>query len=516
MGQVRYPSLYQIFTRIWLRELSRELGRPVTLGDVPDARLAQVGALGFDWLWLLGVWQTGAAGRKVSLLNPDWQPGYAADLPGFTDADVCGSPFAVQGYTVHANLGDADALLHLRRRLQERGIRLLLDFVPNHTAIDHPWVGEWPDFYVQGEQEDLTRDPLSYRLAATERGPRVLAHGRDPYFPAWRDTFQLNYRHPVLREAMIEELLKVAALCDGVRCDMAMLLLPEVFLKTWGNRALPRDGTPPVDRPFWPEAIARVRRHFPDFLFLAEVYWDLEWTLQQQGFDYTLDKRLYDRLRTGDAVGVRAHLGASLEFQKHCVRFLENQDERRAAAEFAPAVHRAAAVVTFLTPGLRFFQEGQLEGRRARANLHLCRRRDEVPDKALAEFYLKLLAVLRRPEIRDGHWRLLECRPGWGGNTTYVRFLACAWEGPGGRRTLAAVNYAPARGQCFVRLDWPELRGRRFVLRDLVGSACYERDGDDLARRGLYLDLPEWGHHVFEVVPAADESALGLIGGEGV
>src|SRR5262249_18686407 len=271
------------------------------------------------------------------------------------------------------------------------------------------------------------------------------------------------------------------------------------------RRACRRAGPPPVAQPFWPEAIARVRRHFPNFLFLAEVYWDLEWTLQQQGFDYTLDKRLYDRLRTGDAVVVRAHLGASLECQKRCVRFLENEDERRAAAEFAPAVHRAAAVVTFLTPGLRFFHEGQLEGRRARANLHLCRRRDEAPDKALAEFYGRLLAVLRRPEIRDGHWRLLESRPGGEGNTTDVRVLACAWEGPGGRRTLAAVNYAPARGQCFVRLDWPDLLGRRFVLRDLLGSACYEREGDDLARRGLYLDLPEWGHHVFEVVQAADE-----------
>jgi hypothetical protein len=291
--------------------------------------------------------------------------------------------------------------------------------------------------------------------------------------------------------------------------------LPEVFLKTWGDRALPRDGTPPADRPFWPEAIARVRQHFPDFVFLAEVYWDLEWALQQQGFDFTLDKRLYDRLRGGDAVGVRAHLGASLEFQRRCVRFLENQDEHRAAAEFAPAVHRAAAVVTFLTPGLRFFQEGQLEGRRAKANLHLCRRRQEAPDKGLAEFYERLLAVLRRPEIREGRWRLLECRPGWDGNTTYARFLAFAWDGPGGRRTLVAVNYAPARGQCFVRPDWPDLGGRRLVLRDLLGPACYERDGDDLARRGLYLDLPEWGHHVCEVAQAAGPPADKAPGGEG-
>ncbi len=503
----RYPSLYQIPTRLWLRELSQEHGRPVTLADVPDAALARLGTLGVDWVWLLGVWQTGAAGRKVSLVNPDWQQGYAIDLPGYTDADVCGSPFAVQSYTAHTDFGNDDGLRHLRQRLRERGMRLLLDFVPNHTALDHPWVAEWPDFFVQGEQDDLTRDPPAYRLAATERGPRVLAHGRDPYFPAWRDTFQLNYRHPVLREAMIEQLLKIAALCDGVRCDMAMLLLPEVISRTWGDRALPRDGTPPADAPFWPDAIARVRRHHPDFLFLAEVYWGLEWALQQQGFDYTQDKTLYDRLRARDAAGVRAHLGASLDFQRRCVRFLENQDEPRAAAEFPLPVHQAAAVLTYLTPGMRFFHDGQLEGRRSKANLHLCRRRDEAPDPVVKEFYDRLLAVLRRPEARDGAWRLLECRPAWEGNATCACYLAYAWEERNGQRLLAVVNYGALPAQTFVRLDWPDLRGRPFALRDLAGPAQYTRDGNDLAQRGLYLDLPAWGYHVFEVTRA--EGAAG-------
>jgi hypothetical protein len=502
----RYPSLYQMNTRLWLAELSRAQGRAVTLADVPDCALAQLGALGFEWLGLLGVWQTGPASRKASLVNPDWQHGYAADLPGFTDADVTGSPFAVQSYTVHTDFGSVEALQHLRQRLRERGIRLLLDFVPNHTALDHPWVGEWPDFYIQGDPEDLNRNPPAYRLAATERGPRVLAHGRDPYFPAWRDTFQLNYRHPVLREAMIEELLKVAALCDGVRCDMAMLLLPEVIAPTWGNRSLPRDGTPPVDRPFWPEAIGRVRRHHAEFLFVAEVYWDLEWALQQQGFDYTQDKRLYDRLRARDAAGVRVHLGASLDFQRRCLRFLENHDEDRAATAFPPAVHRAAAVLTYLAPGLRFFQEGQLEGRKARANLHLCRRRDEAPDRELAEFYANLLGVLRRPEVRDGSWRLLECRPAWEKNVTSQGYLAYAWDERNGRKVLAAVNFAARPGQTFVRLDWPDLAGRQVVLRDLIGAGRYVRDGDDLTQRGLYLDVPDWGCHVFEVTTAAAAS----------
>ncbi|MCI0462061.1 MAG: hypothetical protein L0Z62_34345 [Gemmataceae bacterium] len=502
MPPVRYPSLYQISTRIWLGEQARRLGRTVTLGDVPNEELDRLAELGFDWLWPLGVWQTGSAARKVSLTHPDWRHGYQVDLPDFTDSDVCGSPFAIQSYTVHADFGCTDSLLTLRQRLRQRGIRLLLDFVPNHTAPDHRWVEEWPEFYVQGDAQDLVREPGNYRRIETRRGPLVLAYGRDPYFPGWPDTFQLNYRHPVLREAMIEELTRVAGLCDGVRCDMAMLLLPQVIAATWGERARPRDGTPPADAPFWPEAIGRVRRHHPDFLFMAEVYWDLEWSLQQQGFDYTYDKRHYDRLRSQDAPAVRGHLLAAPDYQFRSVRFLENHDEPRAAAVFPPPVHQAAAVLTFLVPGMRFFQEGQFEGRRAKANLHLCRRPDEQVDSAVREFYQRLLPCVSRPEVREGEWQLLDCRPAWDGNPTWDRVLAFTWGERNGRRLLVTVNYGPTQGQCYVRLDWPGVGRGQHRLLDLLSSAQYERDGDELARRGLYLDLPAWGYHVFEVVPA--------------
>jgi hypothetical protein len=283
---------------------------------------------------------------------------------------------------------------------------------------------------------------------------------------------------------------------------MAMLLLPQVIAATWSERARPRDGTPPAEAPFWPEAIARVRRHHADFVFMAEVYWDLEWTLQQQGFDYTYDKRLYDRLRARDAAAVRGHLLAAADYQQRSVRFLENHDEPRAAAVFEPKVHRAAAVLAFLVPGMRFFQEGQFEGRRAKANLHLCRRPEEAVDEEARTFYERLLSCLRRPEVRDGQWQLLECRPAWDGNATWERFITFTWGERNGRRLLAAVNYGPTQGQCYARLDWPGLRGRAHRLVDLTGPARYERDGDDLARRGLYLDLPDWGYHVFEVVPA--------------
>jgi len=281
---------------------------------------------------------------------------------------------------------------------------------------------------------------------------------------------------------------------------MSMLLLPEVIQRIWGPRSMPGDGTPPVDALFWPEAIAHVRATHPHFLFMAEVYWDLEAALQQQGFDYTYDKRLYDRLLACDAQATRGHLRADAEFQCKCVRFLENHDEPRAACAFAPEVHPAAAVVAYLVPGLRFFHEGQLEGRRRHASIHLRRRPAEPVDAAVRDFYLRLLQCAKLPAVRDGDWRLLECRPAWEGNRTCQQLLAFTWEGPQ-QRLLAAVNYGPAEGQCYLRIAWPDLGNRKFLLRDRMTPARYLRDGADLAARGLYLDMPPWCCHVFEVLP---------------
>ena len=191
-----------------------------------------------------------------------------------------------------------------------------------------------------------------------------------------------------------------------------------------------------------------------------------------------------------------AHLWADMAYQNRLARFLENHDEPRAAHDFPPPVHQAAAVITFLTPGLRFFHEGQLEGRRVKVSMHLGRRPEEPVDPELQEFYRKLLAWLKRPEVRDGRWQLLEVRPAWEGNPTWDRFLAFAWEGGQGQRLLITVNYGPTQGQCHVGLPWDDLRGKQVILQDLVKEARYEWQGDDLCNQGLYVDLPAWGFHV--------------------
>ncbi len=353
MSLPRYPLLYQINTRVWLTNLSRKLGRVATLDDIPAEELDDLAETGFDWVWLLSVWQTGTASQRVSRSNLAWQREFEETLPDLSEQDIAGSGFAITGYSTHATLGGDDALARLRERFKERGLRLMLDFVPNHTGLDHPWVEDHLEYYIPGTELDLARAPMNYTWVKRRGGDRLLAYGRDPYFAGWPDTLQLNYGNPATQEAMIGELLKIAGQCDGVRCDMAMLVLPDVFERTWGIPS----------QPFWPKATHRVREQAPDFYFMAEVYWDLEWTLQQQGFDYTYDKRLYDRLRDRHSRPVREHFWAGLDYQDKLARFLENHDEPRAASTFPPEVHKAAAIITYFSPGLRFFHQGQFEGR---------------------------------------------------------------------------------------------------------------------------------------------------------
>jgi hypothetical protein len=490
MRTPRYPSLYQINTRVWLTDLSTILGRNATLDDIPDAELDRLAHVGFDWIWLLSVWQTGPAAQAISRGNHEWRLEFEETLPDLRDADIGGSGFAIAGYTVRQDIGGDAALARVRQRLRVRGLRLMLDFVPNHTAPDHPWVDDRLDYYIAGTEADLARAPHNYTRRALRHGEKILALGRDPYFAGWPDTLQLDYSNPATQEAMRNELLRIAGQCDGVRCDMAMLVLPDVFERTWGRRA-------PL---FWPETTRRVRERVPGFCFMAEVYWDLEWTMQQQGFDYAYDKRLYDRLREGHARPVREHLRAGLDYQDKLARFMENHDEPRAAATFPPEMHEAAAIVTYLTPGLRFFHHGQFEGRRKRISPHLVRAPRETANEATARFYQRLLSVLGDTTVRDGDWRLLECVPAWDGNWTWDCCVAWMWTRKTGEQRLVAVNYAQNQSQCYVRL--PTFGTDVVRFRDVMGSLAFDRDGRDLDARGLYLDMSPWGYHVFEMMPA--------------
>ncbi len=479
------PVMFEINTWPWLRELGRRLDRPVALGDVPPSEWDAVAALGVDAVWLMGVWERSPEGRDIALANAGFQAEWDRVLPGWTPADVAGSPYCVRRYVVDEALGGPAGLAAARQELARRGLRLLLDFVPNHVAPDHPWLAESPDFFVRGHYGDLVRDPQTY--LSTEQG--IVARGRDPYFPAWPDVLQLNAFSAGLRGAAARTLLDIGAQCDGVRCDMAMLLLNDIFARTW-----PGAGDRPATE-YWTDVIGAVRKEFPRMLFVAEAYWDLEWDLQQLGFDYCYDKRLYDRLLHEGAASVGGHLGAGLDYQDRLVRFLENHDEPRAAAEFPPGRLRAAAVAALTLPGALLLHEGQLEGRRVKLPVFLARRPEESPDGALRAFHLRLLAARR--ELRGGAWQL--CEPtGWPDNPSFRNLLAWGWRSEEWLH-LVVVNLSGRPAQARVRLPWPELAGEEWQLEDLLDGQAYGRSGAELLDPGLYVDLPAWGSHLFRI-----------------
>jgi hypothetical protein len=475
--------VYEINTWVWLHELGQRLagGGPTTLADVPAEAWDAVCLPGVDAVWLMGVWARSPAGIAVALADEGLMASFAAALPGVGPDDVVGSPYCVRRYEVDDHLGGRAGLAAARAALAERGVRLVLDDVPNHVAPDHPWTVAHPDRFIVGDAADLAAHPDEF----VDVGGNVLARGRDPFFPPWPDVVQLNAFSEGMRAATVETLVDVGDQCDGVRCDMAMLLLNDVFARTWGDRA-----GPPPDEDFWVEVIGAVRRRHPDLLFMAEAYWDLEPVLLEQGFDHCYDKRLYDRLAHEHAGAVRAHLVADPAYQRRTVRFLENHDEPRAAAVLDGAPLRAASVALATLPGATLWHEGQLEGRRTRIPVFLRRRPDEAPDADLRAFLAALLAAA--PGVRTGDWRLLDCH-GWPDNDSCRNLLAWCWD-----RHVVVVNLSPDRSQAVVPLPWGGLGDGPVELREVLGDAVYERDPGGLSDPGLFVDLAPWSWHVLE------------------
>lgn len=494
----KYPLICEINVRAWLRDLSARAQRRITLAEVPAPELERLAALGFHAVWLMGVWTTGPRGTTIARDHPDLQAAYREALPDYGPDDCEGSPFAVAAYEVAPQLGGPESLAVLRARLARRGLRLLLDFVSNHTGCDHPWTEEQPELFVQGSEEDLACEPNSFFRTATGR---VIAHGRDPYFPAWTDTAQVNYARQVTRDKIRETVLEIAAQCDGVRCDMAMLIFPDVLDRVWGERL----GPDPIRTSFWPELIATVVERHPGFLFLAEAYWDTEWRLQQEGFHFTYDKTLYDRLLRNDVQGVRQHLQAEREYQDHCARFVENHDEFRAVKAFGRAGARSAAAATFFTPGLKLFHEGQIEGHSVKLPVQLARRPQETNDLESVSFYEKMLSFLRDPIFQTGIFSQLDVQCAGREDDSNESMLAFFWmTGDGMDRArlgcLIVVNRSGARAYARIPLPAQAVNGdERYVFHDHFAGERYDRDGAKLLKPGLFAALDGHQVHLLEV-----------------
>src|SRR6266481_6182295 len=217
----RYPTSYEINSWVWLSELSQKYGRKVNLSSVPSVEWDAIAAYGFDAVWLMRVWERSPAGISIAYENKNLLDDFRRALPDFRPDDNVGSPYCVRRYVVDRHLGGPNGLAIARRELAKRGMNLILDFVPNHVAPDHPWVIDHPEYFVSGNADEANRDPESW----IEWNGKVCARGRGPLLPAWPDVLQRNAFLPQLRQAVIETISSIANQCDGIRCDMAMLFL---------------------------------------------------------------------------------------------------------------------------------------------------------------------------------------------------------------------------------------------------------------------------------------------------
>lgn len=485
----RNPIIYEINAWVWLHELSERYQRSITLATVPQEEWEGIAGWGVHAIWLMGVWERSPMGIHMARQHEGLHTEYQQVLADFSPGDVVGSPYSVHRYVVDEHLGGPEGLAVAREALAERNILLMLDFVPNHVALDHPWVFEHPEYLIQGNADDLATRPGDY----FEVGGRVFAYGRDPYFPPWTDTAQLNAFSPGLRQVAIETLGQISDQCDGVRCDMAMLLVNRIFEQNWGHRAGERAASE-----FWWQVIEGVREKHHDFLFMAEVYWDMERELQQQGFDYCYDKRLYDYLVHETADAIREHLRADLNYQQKLVRFIENHDEPRAASIFWPQRLGAAALTVATLPGAKLFHQGQFEGRQIRLPVQLGRQPLEQGIWNLETFYQTLLQAIRETVFRDGEWRLCELT-GWPDNSSYTNLIAWCWR-QGDERRLIVVNFSDFGAQALIRPPWDDLVERAYRLIDVFSGNVYTSTGVEMSDPGLYVDLQAWDFHFLRIV----------------
>ncbi len=487
-----HPHLYEINTWAWLEKLSARAGRLVKLADVPDSEWDSLARLGFDIIWLMGIWRRSPESRRVALSDPGNVPQYDLALPGWKPEDVIGSPYAVAQYAPDPRITDWNALDGVREKLHARGMALFLDFVGNHTALDHPWTRAQPEFYVQGTAQDFERDSSSFYRIDTPRGSFFLALGRDPYFPPWKDVAQLNHFSSQMRAAQLADLRNIAAHCDGVRCDMAMLHFHDIFQRIWGHLL---NGASPPAKEFWAEARAAV----PGLVLLAEAYWGTEPRLLDLGFSFVYDKGLYDCVRDFNLAGVHGRLAQAVDYQSRLVCFLENHDEGRRAAVFGNERLPSIGTLMATLPSMRFYHQGELEGLKVHLPITLRIAADEPPNQATAAFFARILRITKTDVFHNGVWNVLPVTPE--GDATSGNLVVYEWRSEKSWK-IVSVNLASYASQGRIQFGDRPLPAKEYVFYDELNDVRYVRASDELRSPGLFVRRDAFEAHLFDVSPA--------------
>jgi hypothetical protein len=487
--KIELSQLYEINTRAWIYSLQQELNTNLTLLTIPDEIWTEIINKGFDWIWLMGVWKHSALSKEELVKHPGLVQEISHSLPDWETTDVIGSPYSIVKYEINPILGEPGDLEILKNKLNNFGAKLMLDFVPNHFGSDSELVLTNPEYFISTRKTPEKKS--IYKQLETKKGEQWIAYGKDPYFPPWTDTFQLNYFHENTRKYMIDALNKIANECDGIRCDMAMLCLNDIIQKTWGFHFQEVESISVPTSEFWTFALKNVKSNHPEFIFLAEVYWNLGAKLQHLGFDYTYDKDLYDKLKGGTAEEIYAHLAADKNYLQRTLKFIENHDERRALDTFGREKSIAAVTIMGTLPGMSLYYQGQFEGEEVKIPVQLRQKQSEDLDTAIQGHYNLLMEYTRQIKSRKCQWSLL--------NTSNPNILSWQWFTPDSTKFyLIIVNYSSFQSQGNVFLSVGE-RGiiENLNLIDFVNGKEYVRSTSELSQYGLFVDLKSFQSHLF-------------------
>ncbi len=482
-------KLFEVNARVWVNNFGGKNG----LNGIPKDYFTNLVEKGIESIWLMGIWKTCADLIDSCCLQEDLIASYSRSLKDWKREDIIGSPYAIDGYDVNPLLGTLQDLMRLKKRINDEGLKLILDFVPNHFGASSKIIKTHPQIFLQGTENQLKNDPSTFFRPSVDP-QKIFAHGRDPFFPAWTDTIQINYFNPDARKFMLDTLLSISDLCDGVRCDMAMLNLTNVFENTWLGCLEESIQYKPKNE-FWEEAIKTIKQKSPGFIFIAEAYWDLEWQLQQLGFDFTYDKRLLDRLLINDPQGIMEHLQADEDYQLKSVRFLENHDENRSVAKFGKHKSMAAATIISSLQGMKLYYDGQFEGKKIKLPVQLGRKPVEKVSQTINNYYDLILKITKDDIFKYGDWILLEPETSGGDNISFKKILAWRWKLKDDNR-IVVINYSDNTTHCRLKFD-VSIKKELLLLTDLLDGKVYKRSASEITNKGLFIELKNFHSHIF-------------------
>ncbi|MCG6141435.1 alpha-amylase [Leptospira mtsangambouensis] len=327
-----------------------------------------------DEIWLMGVWKNSPKSQSIARSMPELQQGFQEAKHPLLPEDIYGSPYSIYSYTPDPLVSSNGNLTHVYELIHQWNKKLILDFVPNHMAIDSPLIESDPNLFLTASESVSTQNSFLH-----PNGNRYV-HGRDPYFDGWTDTIQWDFSNHSVEDKHIRILKEIAKQCDGVRCDMAMLLLPDVFERTHGKKSV-------YD---WNRVIKTIKQDFPNFKFYAEAYWGMENRLIDLGFDAAYDKSIYDALKANHFPFVSESLKENEKRTK--IRFLENHDEERAKLTFGDNSESYFCLL-LASECILLFHEGQNLGLTKKIPIQMIKTDSENVNPITEEFYKRALKI---------------------------------------------------------------------------------------------------------------------------